>query len=421
MENKRRSRKRQKKSNAGALLITAVLLAAAIAAVIFGKPYIEKLTEQKAETETETETSAAEETTAAAAPETVEETTAETVPEETSPEVRFCYTMTDVHIRKAPDADSEILAVLPADTELQEVSRYNDEWIEVRYNVVTGYISAEYLSEDSSWREHITTRNGYANGSKIPLDPVWKYSDFSVINSGSATMYTAIEHRKNIVVGVNAGHGTEGGSEKTTYSHPDKTGKVTGGTNAYGVVMSTCVSSGMTFKDGTPESVITLKEAQILKDMLLANGYDVLMIRDGEDVQLDNVARTVICNNAADCHISVHWDSDGLDYDKGVFYCAVPDQLKKMEPAASTWQSSEKLGQCLIDSLAAQKTKIFAKGTMDMDLTQTAYSSIPSVDIELGNQSSKTDDETLSKLAAGILSGIDSYFGFSEPGSEPAG
>lgn len=39
--------------------------------------------------------------------------------------------------------------------------------------------------------------------------------------------------------------------------------------------------------------------AQILRDKLLASGYDVLMLRDGEDVQLDNVARTVICNNVA--------------------------------------------------------------------------------------------------------------------------
>ena len=48
--------------------------------------------------------------------------------------------------------------------------------------------------------------------------------------------------------------------------------------------------------------------AQILKDKLLAAGYDVLMVRDVSDVQLDNVARTVICNNAADCHIALHWD-----------------------------------------------------------------------------------------------------------------
>ena len=47
--------------------------------------------------------------------------------------------------------------------------------------------------------------------------------------------------------------------------------------------------------------------AKKLKEKLLAAGYDVLMIRDGSDVQLDNVARTVMANNKADCHIALHW------------------------------------------------------------------------------------------------------------------
>lgn len=61
---------------------------------------------------------------------------------------------------------------------------------------------------------------------------------------------------------------------------------------------------GMTFNDGTAESTVTLQMAQILKDKLLAQGYDVLMVRNSDDVQLDNVARTVLCNNVADCHLT---------------------------------------------------------------------------------------------------------------------
>ncbi len=100
----------------------------------------------------------------------------------------------------------------------------------------------------------------------------------------------------------------------------------------------------MSFNDGTPESSVTLRMAQILKDKLLAAGYDVLMVRDGSDVQLDNVARTVICNNAADCHIALHWDGDGLSYDKGCFYISVPGGIKGMEPVASHWQQHDALG-----------------------------------------------------------------------------
>ncbi len=50
----------------------------------------------------------------------------------------------------------------------------------------------------------------------------------------------------------------------------------------------------MTFSDGTAESKVTLAMAKSTEDKLLSAGYDVLMIRDGEDVQLDNIARSVI-------------------------------------------------------------------------------------------------------------------------------
>ena len=47
------------------------------------------------------------------------------------------------------------------------------------------------------------------------------------------------------------------------------------------------------------------------------------MVRDEADVQLDNVARTLLANEYANCHISLHWDSS--EKDKGAFYCSVPE------------------------------------------------------------------------------------------------
>ena len=171
------------------------------------------------------------------------------------------------------------------------------------------------------------------------------------------------------------------------------------------------VSGGMSFNNGIPESRITLQTARYLRDVLLNKGYDVLMIRDGEDVQLDNIARTVICNNAADCHIALHWDGDGLDYDKGCFYMSVPDGLKYLDTVASTWEQSERLGKSLISGLQERQLKIFSGGNMDMDLTQTSYSTVPSVDIELGNQCSDTGESALMERAQGLADGIDIFFG----------
>lgn len=151
----------------------------------------------------------------------------------------------------------------------------------------------------------------YTNLQQITLDSTWEYADHSKINTGAAVLYLASEESgcKGIVIGVNAGHGTAGGAKVKTLCHPDGSAKVTGGSTAAGATEAAAVSGGMTFQDGTPEREVTLRMAQILRDKLLSSGYDVLMLRDSEDVQLDNVARTVICNNVADCHIALHWDS----------------------------------------------------------------------------------------------------------------
>ncbi len=252
--------------------------------------------------------------------------------------------------------------------------------------------------------------DSYGDGQQIGLDPSWEYAEYAKITSGEAVMYRASSNRKGIVVGVNAGHGTSGGESVKTLCHPDGSPKTTGGTTGAGAVKAIAVSGGMTFDDGTPESTVTLKMAKILKSRLLAAGYDVLMIRDDSDVQLDNVARTVICNNVADCHIALHWDGDGLSYDKGCFYISVPDGIKDMEPVASHWREDDALGECLIEGLSACGAKINGGGSMSIDLTQTSYSTVPSVDIELGNACSDHSESALENLADGLLMGVESFF-----------
>lgn len=249
----------------------------------------------------------------------------------------------------------------------------------------------------------------YKNKEKIYLNKNWKYADHAKITSGYAVFYKAKKNRKGIIVGINAGHGTSNVGSRKTLCHPDGSAKVTGGTTSAGSTKAIAVSGGMTFHDGTRESTITLRMAKILKKKLLAEGYDVLMIRNSKDVQLDNVARTVICNNVADCHIALHWDGDGLRYDKGCFYIGVPEKLKSMKPVKNHWEEHEALGKALIKGLKREKIKINGKGRMAVDLTQTSYSTIPSVDVELGNQASDHSNTTLVKLADGLARGIDRY------------
>ena len=247
--------------------------------------------------------------------------------------------------------------------------------------------------------------------SEVWLTDDLEYASFSAIHSEPAILYTNNQANKNgHTVCVNAGHGTSGGESVRTQCHPDGSPKVTGGTNAEGSTTAMAVSSGMDFADGTPERVITLKEALVLRDLLLENGYNVLMIRETEDRQLDNVARTVLANNYADCHIAIHWDY--TETDKGAFYMSVPSDAsyRSMEPVASTWEKSNHFGDCLIEGLRSVGTKIHEGGSMEMDLTQTSYSSVPSIDIELGDKVSDHSDEALATLGQGLLAGINQFF-----------
>ena len=320
------------------------------------------------------------------------------------------YARTSLNIRTQPSTDAPSIGRFASGDAVSVIATVDEKWTGIVYGGQPAYVATEYLTDDKSWRENLRSDNGYADRSQIALDTGWTYAGYSEIHSGTATMYLATGTRKNRIVGVNAGHGTSGGTSVKTWCHPDQTAKVTGGTTAAGATKAVAVSTGMTFADGTAESRVTLREAQILKELLLSEGYDVLMIRDSDDVQLDNVARTVICNNVADCHIAIHWDGDGLSYDKGCFYMSVPDALKSMEPVSYTWQKSERLGDCLISGLKTQGCKIMGEGSMDMDLTQTSFSTIASVDIELGNQSSDHSEETLTRLAQGLLAGVNAFF-----------
>ena len=243
----------------------------------------------------------------------------------------------------------------------------------------------------------------------VSLTSDMRFAEYSKINSGAAKLYR--NHggvHGSTVICVNAGHGTSGSENYKTLSHPDGTPKLTGGTNAKGAVNSTAISSGMDFNDGISEAKVNLKVALALRDILLARGYSVLMIREDGDQQLDNIARTVLANNCADCHIAIHFDSTGSD--KGAFYMSVPDGLKTMDPVSSTWQKSEAFGEALIGGLRGRGLKIFSGGSMDMDLTQTSYSTVPSIDIELGDKATDHGDAACSRFAEALADGVDAYF-----------
>ena len=335
----------------------------------------------------------------------------ETAPDMEERDETVYVTGSDVNVRAAAGLSSQVVAVLGPGDRLRRTG-YEDSWSRVEYNGVTCYIASRYVSVQEPKTGETAPEGQAAEGIPISLDASWKYAEFSKIHSGAAVLYRAEgDNRRGITVCVNAGHGTRGGSGVKTLCHPDGTAKVTGGTTGAGATTAVAVSGGMTFLDGTAEANVTLAMAVKLKGRLLEAGYDVLMIRESDDVQLDNIARTVIANNRADCHVALHWDSTTRD--KGAFYMSVPNvsSYRAMEPVKSNWEKHNRLGECLVAGLKEAGVKIFSGGSMEMDLTQTSYSTVPSVDIELGDKASDHSGAVLDQLAGGLVAGIDRYFG----------
>ena len=291
--------------------------------------------------------------------------------------------------------------------------KFNEEDGEInKYNYYKSESSeASKSCELTAIQDNMETLHKPLHKERIEWDDEWEYASFSEIHEdGVYLYYSNAEFRKNLVVAVNAGHGTIGGDLVKTLCHPDGSRKVTGGSTAEGEVYATANSLGTTFLDGTEEAVATLSLAEILKSKLLENGYDVLMIRETDDCQIDNIARSIYANENADCHVSLHYDSTVND--KGFFYISVPnnDVYRSMEPVASYWREHNKLGEAILSGIKLEGVKVFGSGSMEIDLTQTSYSTIPSVDVEVGDRASDYSEIAQEEIARGILKGIDLFF-----------
>ena len=274
--------------------------------------------------------------------------------------------------------------------------------------------SAETSAITSETMVEVGTDDKYTT-EKIYIDFSAPYATYSIINDGYAVLYkldkNKVSNYKNKTVAVNAGHGTKGGANIKTFAHPDFSPKYTGGSNAAGSILSSAVTSGMTFENGMTEANANLAIAYVLKDKLLDAGYSVLMIRENDDCRLDNIARTVIANTYSDAHIAIHFDSTNSD--KGIFYI-VPyndERYLNMEPLKSNVKNIKNLGDSVIAAFREMGEKIWKdKGIMQGDLTQLSYSTNASIDIELGDRGTVVTAEKADTLAEGIKIGIEKYF-----------
>ncbi len=205
----------------------------------------------------------------------------------------------------------------------------------------------------------------------------------------------------SFVVAIDPGHQRKGNYEK----EPNGPGSDT---------MKAKVSSGTQgVSTGIPEYELNLAVSLYLKEELLARGYEVIMIRETHDIDISNVERALIANEAETAaFIRVHADSSTNASAKGVMtICQTPDN-----PYNSEWyEESRRLSELVLDEVVeetgAKKRKVWETDTM----TGINWTTVPTTILEMGFMSNPEEDELMAteeyrkKIAVGVANAIDRY------------
>ena len=203
------------------------------------------------------------------------------------------------------------------------------------------------------------------------------------------------------VVAIDAGHQKTGNaSQEPIGPGAQKTkAKVTGGTRGVATQL--------------PEYVLTLQVAKKLEKALVDAGYQVVMIRNTDDVDLSNAQRAEIANRAgADAFIRLH--ANGCA-DKSVSGIMTICQTKNNPYNGALYEESHRLSTCVLDALVeatgARKERVSERD----DMTGINYAEGPVTIVEMGYMTNPEEDRLLSsdayqdKIVLGIKKGIENF------------
>ena len=174
------------------------------------------------------------------------------------------------------------------------------------------------------------------------------------------------------------------------------------------------VSSGTAgVSTGIPEYELTLAVSLYLKEELLARGYDVVMIRETHDIDISNVERALVANEAkADAFIRVHADSSSNSSVNGVMtICQTPNNPYNSEWYEESYNLSKLVLEEVVKETGAKKRRIWETDTM----TGINWTTVPTTILEMGFMSNPEEDELMAteeyrkKIAVGVANAIDRY------------
>jgi len=179
--------------------------------------------------------------------------------------------------------------------------------------------------------------------------------------------------------------------------------------------MKTKVSSGTQgVSTRIPEYEVNLQVSLKLKAALEAEGATVIMTRETNDVDISNMERAVMCNEAG-CDIVLRIHCNGAE-DRSVngigLYVRATGAC-----AEESYAASEVILPAMAEATGARAQGIFRRDTY----TGLNWSEVPCILVEMGYMSNPEEDEKLCSgeyqdlLVYGMVEGLCGYFGEDQP------